>query len=145
MFKKFGPALLTVLAVLASPVLAEGTITLVATPTGSQEVPGPGIPDGGGKVTLTIDPATNKLCYDIALKGIAAPTMAHIHAGAVGVAGPVVLGLPTPEGGSARGCLDAPKETIAKFVQSPDNYYFNVHNAVYKAGALRGQLALQQN
>ncbi len=33
-------------------------------------------------------------------------------------------------------------ETVAEILANPENYYVNVHNAEYPAGALRGQLAI---
>jgi hypothetical protein len=135
-----GAAHLCVVTLLALPAWAAGPSTLEASPTGAQEVPTPGDSDGSGTVKLKLDPATEKVCVDIALKNIDPPVAAHIHAGAAGVAGPVVLGLPTPEGGVTSGCVTASKELIEKLLKAPGDYYFNVHTATYKSGALRGQL-----
>ena len=63
----------------------------------------------------------------------------HIHIGAEGIAGPVVQGLTAPTDGHSSGCVvnDALADALAA---DPGNYYVNVHNAEYPAGAVRGQL-----
>ena len=67
------------------------------------------------------------------------PAAAHIHIGAEGIAGPVVQGLTAPTDGHSSGCVvnDALADALAA---DPGNYYVNVHNAEYPAGAVRGQL-----
>src|SRR6185369_5541036 len=61
--------------------------------TGIQEVPGPGDPDGNGTVEINVDPRQAQLCWNLYARQIDPATMAHIHRGAEGVAGPVVLAL----------------------------------------------------
>lgn len=89
---------------------------------------------------------------------------AHIHKGTEGQNGPVVANLAWPQDGDAADCLVAgevtpnavdpsaavPKltppvgqterELIADILANPEAYYFNVHNAEYPNGAIRGQL-----
>ena len=65
---------------------------------------------------------------------------AHIHK-APATTGPVVVPLTPPTSGSSSGTVqDVDRELAKEIVQDPDNYYVNVHNADYPAGALRGQL-----
>ena len=68
---------------------------------------------------------------------------AHIHVGTVTEAGPVVVSLvpPTPTEGSSSGCTSADPVLIKAIMKNPEQYYVNVHNADYPAGALRGQLS----
>lgn len=109
--------------------------------TGAAEVPGPGDPDGSGSASLTLNQGLGQICYELSVTGIAPATAAHIHFGASDVAGPVVVHLDSPADGTSSGCVeDVDSELIKAIRQSPGNYYVNVHNAEFKAGALRGQL-----
>ena len=65
---------------------------------------------------------------------------AHIHIGAAGVAGPVVVGLTAPTSGMSTGVAMVDKELIKAIRKNPSAYYVNVHNPAYPAGAVRGQL-----
>lgn len=72
------------------------------------------------------------------VKGIAAPSAAHIHKGRKGVSGAVAIAFGATY--KASGCVKAPKATIEKIETNPNAYYVNIHNAKYPAGVLRGQL-----
>ena len=109
--------------------------------TGAAEVPGPGDPDGGGTVQVTLNSDKNEVCYDLSVKDIPEATAAHIHEGAVGKDGPVKVGLDAPKGGSVKGCKSADAAVVKDIMANPANYYVNVHNAAYPKGALRGQLS----
>jgi hypothetical protein len=109
--------------------------------TGAAEVPGPGDPDGSGTAVLSLNPGQEEVCFELTVTGIAPATAAHIHIGGAGVAGPVVRGLSPPTSGSSSGCVSASRELILAIMQNPENYYVNVHNAEYPAGAVRGQLS----
>ena len=122
-----------------------GRNVLRATLTGAKEVPGPGDPDGRGKATVSLK--GERICYKLSWRNIDAPTAAHIHIGGRDVAGPVVQGLlsvPAPGLGapvsSVGGCIDAPAGLAAAIRENPRNYYVNIHNVAYPAGAIRGQL-----
>jgi hypothetical protein len=106
------------------------------------EVPGPGDPNGHGNAMLKVYKA--KVCYTLSVRGIKPATMAHIHKGGKGVAGPIVvptdgssLNLPRP---TSSGCEAIPSALSMKLRQNPSNYYVNVHNKPYPDGAIRGQL-----
>ena len=113
---------------------------LATTLTGAAEVPGPGDPDGTGTATLTVNPGLGQICYELTVSGIAPATAAHIHVGPVGVAGPVVVPLEPPTDGTSSACAEVDRELALAILMSPSDYYVNVHNAEYPAGALRGQL-----
>jgi hypothetical protein len=113
---------------------------LATTLTGAVEVPGPGDPDGAGTATLAVNPGLGQICYELTVSGIAPATAAHIHVGAVGVAGPVVVPLAPPTGGSVSACAEVDRELALKILKRPADYYVNVHNADFPAGAVRGQL-----
>jgi hypothetical protein len=114
---------------------------LATTLTGAAEVPGPGDPDGTGTATLTVNPGLDQICYELTVSGIAPATAAHIHKGAVTVAGPVVVPLAPPTGGTSSGCAEVTRELALAILNNPSDYYVNVHNADFPAGALRGQLS----
>lgn len=136
--------------VLAAPALANGrsndrphTRTLWAYMNGAHEVPGPGDPDGRGAARITLVPGYGTICFRIRVKDITLPaTAAHIHSGAFGVAGPVVVPLGPPDAdGKVKGCaagLDP--DLIRDIGRHPRSYYVNVHTSDFPAGAIRGQL-----
>lgn len=115
--------------------------TYHATLTGAAEVPGPGDADGSGRAEVSIADNIDEFCYEIKdVTGIQPATMAHVHRGAIGVAGPVVVTLETPSDGHSKACQKV-DETIADEIEAnPANFYVNVHNAEFPDGALRGQL-----
>lgn len=120
----------------------QGGRRLTATLTGATEVPGPGDPDGGGSAVITLNQGQNEVCFELTVSNIASATAAHIHSGAAGVAGDVVVTLtPPPTEGSSKGCVSATADLIKEIRQNPANYYINVHNADFPNGAVRGQLA----
>lgn len=109
--------------------------------TGAAEVPGPGDTDGTGTATIRLNQGKNQICYEITVSNIAAATGAHIHEGAAGASGDVVVALTAPDAtGTSTGCVDATAELIKRIRQSPELFYVNVHNAEFPNGAVRGQL-----
>jgi CHRD domain len=124
----------------AGAVQAQGR-PLSTTLTGAAEIPGPGDPDGSGTATLTVNPGLGQICYELTVSGIAPATAAHIHVGAAGVAGPVVVPLAPPTDGTSSGCAEVSRELALAILKSPSDYYVNVHNAEFPAGAVRGQLS----
>lgn len=109
--------------------------------TGAAEVPGPGDMNGKGHFRYTINMNSNLLCYKMMVEGIAAPTGAHIHDGAAGVAGGVVATLQTPMlGRETDTCINIDPALASRLMATPADFYVNVHNAAYPDGAVRGQL-----
>lgn len=134
---------------ISGPVLAakvdgarHGGRPLTATLTGSAEVPGPGDPDGTGTALVTLNRGQREVCFHLTVSDIATATAAHIHEGAAGVAGDVVVGLAPPADGESSGCApDVDAALIDDIRKHPADYYVNVHNADFPAGAVRGQLS----
>jgi hypothetical protein len=118
-------------------VVGEG---LSARLTGSEEVPGPGDPDGAGLAEVTIVDRTDNLCYEVSVSNIEPATAAHIHRGERGVAGPPVVTLDAPADGESNGCLSVDSALADEISRNPGGFYINVHNAPYPNGAVRGQL-----
>jgi hypothetical protein len=119
---------------------ADGGRPFATTLLGVNEVPGPGDPDGSGTARITLGPGQGQVCFELAVSGIAPATAAHIHVAPVGVAGPVVVGLAPPTSGTSSGCVSVDPALIKAIKKTPSEYYVNVHNAEFPAGALRGQL-----
>lgn len=119
------------------------TMRLSTNLTGAEEVPGPGDPDGRGRTRLQFNKDANELCVTMQVRNIQAATGAHIHEAQRGVAGPVVVTLPTPNAqGNVNGCVSISDDLAGEILEDPDNYYVNVHNATYPNGAVRGQLSM---
>ena len=109
--------------------------------TGAEEPDG-GDPDGSGTAMLRINPGQSEVCYTLTVSDIEPATMAHIHEAPVGVAGDVVVTLNAPTSGMSSGCASISRELALELIRSPEDYYVNVHNMDYPAGALRGQLSM---
>jgi CHRD domain len=114
--------------------------------TGAEEVPGPGDPDATGQADLRLHQGQRRVCFDLSWADVdGTVTAAHIHLGATGVAGPIVVGLfsgsfaGTDE---ASGCVEDVDRSLIKAIrQDPSEYYVNVHSTPgFEAGAIRGQL-----
>ena len=117
---------------------------------GQQEVPGPGDADGRGVFAYAA--FGDHLCYVLTARNIEPAALAHIHAGARGVAGGIVIMLTAPTDGLSADCITAvdnsTPNTMDVLLQSeldaiiadPSAFYANVHNAPFPAGAIRGQL-----
>lgn len=130
------------LAVCAAPVLAQdGGRKLSAVLTGAAEAPNPGDPDGTGTADLRVNPGQKQICYTLIVRNIDPARAAHIHEAPVGKPGPVVVPLEAPSDGSSEGCAAVTRELALKILQRPQDYYVNVHNPAFPAGALRGQLS----
>ena len=119
----------------------KGGQPLTTTLTGDAEVPGPGDPDGSGTATVTLNRGQEKVCFEISVSNVDTPTAAHIHEAPAGASGPVVVGLFMGAGSPLSGCVSADRDLIAEIAADPSDYYVNVHNAAYPAGAVRGQLS----
>ena len=107
--------------------------------TGAAEVPVPGDPDGRGSGVLNVNVASGRICYSLVVSGIAPAQAAHIHEGNARTSGKVVAPLTPPTNGSSKGCV-TDRKLAKEIVADPADYYLNVHNAEFGAGAIRGQL-----
>ena len=96
--------------------------------------------NGRGIALLTVDGDRGRICYLVTARRIEPSTMAHIHVGAVGVAGPVVQALAPPARGFSAACVTN-DQLADDLIDNPDEYYVNVHNAPYPNGVIRGQLS----
>ena len=92
-------------------------------------------PDGTGEAEVKVE--GNEVCWQVEVANIATVTGAHIHVGAIGANGGVVVNFL----GQLEGCTTVRDPGLATALRNtPQNYYVNVHNAEFRAGAVRGQL-----
>ena len=114
---------------------------LEATLSGPEEVPGPGDPDGTGSAIVDFQMDKGQICFELIVDKINPATAAHIHKGAKGVAGDIVIELaPPPSEGSSKECVEAETSLLQSILDDPASFYVNVHNAEFPKGAVRGQL-----
>ena len=120
-------------------IVAAAETTLTAQLAGSAETD----EDGTGTATLVLDPDTGTACWEMTAEGIDPVTISHIHEGAEGVDGGVVVDLDL-DGfeGTSEGCNEAAEaDALQAIIDDPAGYYVNLHNEAFPGGAIRGQLA----
>ena len=125
-------------AAFALPAFAADPVKMSTALAATAEVPGPG--KGSGSAELTFDPDKGQVCYMLMSSGTDTPTMAHIHKGAAGVAGPVAVPLSPPANGMVQACAAVAADLMQAILAAPSDYYVNVHTAAFPKGAMRGQL-----
>jgi hypothetical protein len=146
-----------VLALMAAPAVA-----LAADPPepafggpldGAQEVP-PIATAAIGEGTAVISPDGSTITYIVTYTGLSgAAAAAHIHTGAAGVAGGVILPLAvsaSPMVGTLTAADFTPSGAITTFAEAvaaiqAGNTYFNIHTAANPGGEIRGQIVAKGN
>lgn len=123
--------------------VAVDIVLLAAAGDGTQEVPAPGDTDGTSEGAFGVA-ENGAFCYEAAAENITLPAAAmHIHRGASGVAGPVVITLDVATlNTTTETCLDVDPVLLAEIVANPGDFYFSIRNADFPDGAVRGQLAV---
>lgn len=115
------------------------TVNFTATLNGASETPAD-TSKATGMGTFKYDRTTYMLSGTVTFSGMTA-TASHIHKGAVGVAGPVVIPLDVTDPVTSPITL-AP--TLLDSTQRADlmngMFYVNIHSAAYPNGEIRGQL-----
>lgn len=110
---------------------------------------GAGDLNGDGLARILLDPNNRQVCFQLRWSDIDEPFAAHIHVGAVGVNGGIVVDLLGNANrvehengtGGAVGCAEGvSRELIQDIGTNPGGYYTNVHNAPFPGGAIRGNL-----
>lgn len=100
--------------------------------------------NGRGSATILLEPARRMVCFGITVSAIGTPVAAHIHRGATGVNGPIVVTLVHPTAGNpgaSSGCVsNVPAGLVNSIKNFPSAFYVNVHTEDFEAGAVRGQL-----
>jgi CHRD domain/PEP-CTERM motif len=117
--------------------------TFNVTLTGPEEVtPQGGDADGFGSGIVTLNGDTNTATWNIQYGNLDPVSDAHIHVGAFGVGGGVVIpfgtqnvaGTPNTISGSV---VDPDVDAV---LANPAGYYVNIHTTTFGAGAIRGQV-----
>ena len=118
-----------------------GTSSSAAGTVISLDLKGTSEPNASGTAVLRI--LSGQVCYRLTAKDVTLPTIAaHIHKGAAGVNGPVVVPFTAPGAdGTSSGCATADASLISDILANRSGYYVNVHTKEHPAGAIRAQLA----
>lgn len=125
-------------------VVQAAEVTLTADLAAVTEGDSPGNPDGSGSATIVVDPAEGTLCWELSADGIGAVLQSHIHLGAEGESGDVVVPLDVDGfDGTSEGCIEPMEDAAAlqAIVDDSAGYYVNLHTEDFPGGAIRGQLA----
>ena len=106
-----------------------------------------------GTAVITVNSQANTIDFAVSLNSFPTTsvlTAAHIHPGAAGVTGGVMVGTglttanaPSLSTGSATFTftgVPATADQISQILANPQNFYFNVHSTLNGSGVLRGQL-----
>ena len=116
------------------------TVSVGAKLNAKQEVPAQVVKNTKGKGLFTGKLVGKKLTWKLTFSGLTGPAIqAHIHMGAVGKAGNVVIALCAPCRSGVHG-----KATLTAALRRALNHhklYVNVHTAKNPNGEIRGQLA----
>jgi hypothetical protein len=143
MKRSFGLALGLALGFLLAASATAQVSTYTAFLAGGNETPNPADPDGVGFAVITIDQGAGSVTFTAFAENITFPaTGSHIHRGAAGVTGPVIIpfNLAFTNGIEQGTVTGVNAGLLAEIVANPPGYYFNIHNADFPGGAIRGQL-----
>ena len=135
---------------LVAPALAAGALvvpvspafshqTFIAILSGANEVP-PGDPATLGTAQVEVEVERGEVCTEVK-SNVQNPTAMHIHKGAAGTNGPVVVPLDPATINGARTCMLVATDLAKAIVANPAEFYVNIHTAARPGGATRGQLA----
>jgi hypothetical protein len=130
-----------------------GEIRYAAELRPQNEVP-PANSSAYGSAFVVFDPINNEIAWDARANGIASPTVSHIHRGAAGVNGPVVINFATSAAQLANGRTSGAgpiTATQSANLQPADlanlynpatasGFYVNIHSSAFPGGEVRGQL-----
>src|SRR3954470_20092529 len=99
--------------------------------TGDGESPA-GDPVATGNSSVRARAGQAQVCYSITTHNLPTAAAAHLHSGAAGASGPVVVPFATPNAqGTSSGCAKANRALVAQILKAPASYYVNVHTAEF--------------
>jgi hypothetical protein len=125
--------------VLAPSAALAATADLSAEATAEQESDG-GRAGASASGQFAIDTDAGEFCYTVTTEKLDDAVAAHIHKGAAGVNGDVVIPLEQGKFNGGETCTSADKALLEAIIVDPAGYYLNVHTPDHQAGAVRGQL-----
>lgn len=119
-----------------------GTSTASLGTSFTLDLKGTSEPNATGTAAIRIRKDAGLVCYRLRAANVTLPTTAaHIHRGAAGTNGPVVVPLTAPGAdGSSSGCVATAPALIDEIIGNPAGFYVNVHTTEHPAGAIRTQL-----
>jgi CHRD domain-containing protein len=99
-------------------------------------------PNATGTAVLRVLKDKATVCYRLHVANVTLPTAAaHIHKGAAGTNGPVVVPFTAPGAdGNSSGCATSTSAIVDDILANPPGFYVNVHTTEHPAGAIRSQL-----
>lgn len=120
---------------------AAATSTFLAVLLGANEVPA-AEPRAVGFAEVTLDPAAGTVTFSLTAPDLVGIFAAHIHRGAAGFPGPVVVPLNAPftNGYSFGTTTGVAAGLMSEILGNPANFYVNIHDSAFTGGAIRGQL-----
>jgi len=132
-----------------------GPIMYAAELRGSNETPA-NQSGAFGSALVTIDPANSTITFDENQSGVGSPTVSHIHRGAAGIGGPVIINFVTgtspfvfqgtrASGSGAISTFQSSSFTPADLTglsnpSTASGFYVNYHSSAFPGGEIRGQL-----
>lgn len=133
-----------VAGLLLVPITASGHIEFQATLDTAQEVdPSPTgtNPGEGGTATFSLDEESGQLSFTVTLHDLTGdPIAAHLHRGAPGVAGPIVVSLDASKFRGETGSVLFGNDLVPDLLAG--NLYVNYHTVANQLGEVRGQVLL---
>jgi hypothetical protein len=143
-----------VLLSLAAGVAASNSNRLRANMRGTNEVGAAVVDfDSRGRASVRIDVEDGEVCFTVSFDRGGTPNRGHIHQGAAGVNGSIVVTFfelaavpadPRHDQLERRqrlsDCVDADPVVLQAILDNPSGYYVNLHNARLPGGFVRGQL-----
>jgi CHRD domain len=132
------PALASGILLFSAGTASAHEVNLSAELSGSNEVPAG---DAGmtGKAVVTVNDEARQVCATITSNVTGAVAM-HIHKGAAGANGPVVVPLDPKTINGAKTCVTTTSVLAKAIADSPAGYYVNIHTPGAPGGAVRGNL-----
>ena len=148
--RRFLLVVLAMVVAVGGTALADSGTKLSAKLTGGAEVP-KGNPKASGSATFTIAKNGKSIKYKLSAKKLTGPVIAaHVHFGAPGKAGPVIIPIcakacTLPKSGTLTSKNFTKASGVSSFAAAVKDMksgktYVNVHTKKFPAGEIRGQI-----